>query len=249
MVGERYDLRFGSLQVGIVTHTGSDYPSQRGNIVYTPVVSRSLSDQMARLVKFLNLSRTSTARIDTESDQRVSEPQQAANAELATNYRDFIESEDWRLADASDCELPITCPIFHGDRAITWRWNCGSGYEVTQSDNEVTFHLSPDRGPGRTIRATMLAAALLGIVFLIFYVVTGLWLSSKMRHGNPLTAWIFPSGIFIVLAGLSFAGIVKLKLTRGIPLQVSRKRGVHHGRRLIAAAGETRSIWLERSSQ
>jgi hypothetical protein len=125
MGSERFDLYFGSLKVGVVTKTESDFPNLWGSISYDPALSTPPSPEAVRLSRFVALNKESTRLVDMEQDQDTSRAQTAVNGELEAGYMDYVESEEWRLVDARGRELPILCPIFRGDGEIVWRWNLG----------------------------------------------------------------------------------------------------------------------------
>jgi hypothetical protein len=127
MVGDRYHLYFGSLKVGVVTHTDSDFPNLWGDISYDLAVSEPQSEEAARFAKFVELNRESTRLVDLEDEQDTSREQQDVNAELEADYTDYVESEDWHLVDECGRELPILCPILRWSGEIVWRWNPSSG--------------------------------------------------------------------------------------------------------------------------
>jgi hypothetical protein len=134
MAGERYDLHFGSLKVGIITQTNSDFPNLWGDISYDPVVSKPQSEEAARIAKFLELNSESTRLVDLEDRQNTSPEQEVVNAELEANYKDYIESENWHLIDERGHELPILCPILRGASEIVWRWNPSGGKACRAED-------------------------------------------------------------------------------------------------------------------
>jgi hypothetical protein len=127
MDGDRFDLYFGSLKVGVVTQSNSDFPNLWGNIAYDPALVEPRSAELARFVKFVVLNRESTRLLDREHEHDTSREQEAVGAELAAHYMDFVESEDWHLIDNQGRLLPILCPILRGDGEIVWRWNPGEG--------------------------------------------------------------------------------------------------------------------------
>jgi hypothetical protein len=124
MNGERYELYFGSLKVGIVTQTDIDFPNLWGDIVYDSALSKPQAEDIARFVNFVALNRESTRLVDMDSEGDTSREQSAVNAELEA-YMDYVESEDWRLIDQRGRELPILCPILRASDEIVWRWNPG----------------------------------------------------------------------------------------------------------------------------
>jgi hypothetical protein len=126
MKGERYDLHFGSLRVGVVTQTDSDFPNLWGAIVYDAALVKPRAGKAARFAKFLALNRESTRLVDMEHEHDTSREQAAINAELE-GFADYIESQDWHLVDERGRELPILCPIFRGDGEIVWRWDPDRG--------------------------------------------------------------------------------------------------------------------------
>jgi hypothetical protein len=126
MNDKSYDLYFGSLKVGVVTQTDSDFPNFWGDIENDPALLEPQSDEAARFVRFLSIDRESIRLVDTEHEHDVSCELAAVNAELEA-YSDYIESEDWQLIDSRGRRLPILCPIFRQSGAIVWRWNRGAG--------------------------------------------------------------------------------------------------------------------------
>jgi hypothetical protein len=125
MDGDRFDLYFGPLKVGVVTRTDSDFPNLWGGITYDPALSEQRSPEVTRFVKFVALNRESIRLLDMEHEHDTSREQEAVNAELEAQYMDYVESEDWHLIDEQGRVLPILCPILRGDGEIVWRWNPG----------------------------------------------------------------------------------------------------------------------------
>jgi hypothetical protein len=125
MHGQRYDLVFGSLKVGVVIQTASDFPNLWGDIEYDPALAKSRSPEVARFVRFVTLNRESTRLVDIEDEQDVSRELAEVNAELE-GYTDYIESEDWYLIDADGRRFAIMCPILRGSGEIVWRWDLPS---------------------------------------------------------------------------------------------------------------------------
>ena len=123
MTSERYGLYFGSLKVGVVTKTDSDFPNLCGSITNDPALSKSPSPEAAGVARFVALNKESTRLVDMEHEQDTSREQAAVNAELETGYMEYVESEEWRLFYDRGRELPILCPIFRWDDDIVWRWN------------------------------------------------------------------------------------------------------------------------------
>ncbi len=123
MADQRYDLYFGSLKVGVVTQTDSDFPNLWGSITYEPTVLKRQSAETSRLARFVELNRESTRLADLEDQQEASREQEAVSAELEANFMDYVESEDWLLIDERGRELPILCPILRDPGEIVWRWN------------------------------------------------------------------------------------------------------------------------------
>lgn len=123
MDGERYDLYFGSLKVGVVTQADGDFPNLWGTIAYDPALSDPQSPEAVRLTRFISLNKESTRLMDLEDERDTSREQEAVNAELEADYAVYVESEEWRLIDGRRLELPILCPILREDGEIVWRWN------------------------------------------------------------------------------------------------------------------------------
>jgi hypothetical protein len=121
--GERYDLFFGSLKVGLVTQTGSDFPNVSGTIAYEPWLSSPQAPEAVRFARFVALNKESTRLVDMEHEVDTFREQAAINAELEAGFMDYVESEEWRLIDRSGRELPILCPVLHGDGDLVWRWD------------------------------------------------------------------------------------------------------------------------------
>jgi hypothetical protein len=121
MSGKRLDLVFGSIKVGVVTPTDSDFPNLWGDITYHPALANPQSPEAARIAKFVALNQESTRLVDMEHEQDVSRELAAVNAELE-GYQDYIESEDWYLIDADGRRHPILCPVLRGPGEIVWRW-------------------------------------------------------------------------------------------------------------------------------
>jgi hypothetical protein len=127
MDGDRFDLYFGSLKVGVVTQSDSDFPNLWGNIAYDPSLRVPQSAEIAHFVRFVVLNQESTRLLDMEHEQDTSREQGAVGAELEAYYKDYIESEQWYLIDEHGQRLPILCPILRGSSEIVWRWNPGGG--------------------------------------------------------------------------------------------------------------------------
>ncbi len=125
MVGKRYELYFGSLRVGVVTQTASDFPNLWGDLAYDRSVLERQSEEAARFCKFVELNHESTRLVDLEDKQDTSREQEAVSAELVAHYMDYVESEEWHLLDEGGRKLPILCPILNGSGEIVWRWNPG----------------------------------------------------------------------------------------------------------------------------
>jgi hypothetical protein len=117
MNGERYDLVFGSLKVGVVRQTDSDFPNLWGEIIYDPGLENAQSPKVRRFVQFVSLNRESTRLIDMEHEQDVSRELAAVNAELE-KYLDYIESEDWYLIAKDGRCVAIMAPILRGANEI-----------------------------------------------------------------------------------------------------------------------------------
>jgi hypothetical protein len=98
MGGNRFDLCFGSLKVGVVTQTDSDFPNLWGSLTYDPALANPQSAEVARLAKFVALNRESTRLVDMEYETDTSREQEVVNAELEAHYADYLESEDWHLS-------------------------------------------------------------------------------------------------------------------------------------------------------
>lgn len=123
MNGDRYELYFGPTKVGIVTETDSDFPNLWGDIVYDLAGLNPNTEQGARFLRFLELSRESTRLVDLQHERDTSREQAAVNEELEARYLDYVESEEWHLIDARGNRVPILCPILCGPGEIVWRWN------------------------------------------------------------------------------------------------------------------------------
>jgi hypothetical protein len=116
-----FDLSFGSLKVGEVTLTASDFPNLWGKIAYDSAHAEQQSPELARFNQFLELDRQSMKLIDVEHERDVSEELSAINAQLKS-YRDYIDSADWYLIDKRGRKLPILCPVLRDNGEIVWRW-------------------------------------------------------------------------------------------------------------------------------
>lgn len=125
MDGERFDLFFGPLRVGVVTQVDSDFPNLWGAVTYDPALSEPQSPEAARLARFVALNKESTRLLDMEHERDSSRERAAVDAQLEADYLDCVESEEWRLVDARGRDLPILCPILRGDGEIVWRWDPG----------------------------------------------------------------------------------------------------------------------------
>jgi hypothetical protein len=123
MADARYQLFFGTVKIGDVTETGSDFPNLWGDIVYDPALATPRSPEVARLINFIALNRESTRLLDMEHEHDVAQQQAQVNAQLEASYLDLIESEDWNLIDEHGRELPILGPILRGDNELVWRWD------------------------------------------------------------------------------------------------------------------------------
>jgi hypothetical protein len=123
MDSERYDLHFGSLKVGVVTTSDSDFPNLWGTVTFDPALSKPQAPEAARFARFVALNQESMRLVDTEHARDNSREQAVVNAELAAGYMGYVESEEWRLVDARGQELSILCPIFREAGEIVWRWN------------------------------------------------------------------------------------------------------------------------------
>ena len=122
-MSERYDLYFGSLKVGTVAHTDSDFPNLWGTITYEPWLSAPQTPEAIRFARFVALNKESTRLVDMEDQVDTSREQAAVNTELEAGFMDVVESEGWRLVDDCSRELPILCPILRGDGDLVWRWD------------------------------------------------------------------------------------------------------------------------------
>ena len=125
MDGQRYDLLFGKLKVGVVTQTKSDFPNLWGEIVYDRALDKPKSAILRRFVKFILLNRESTRLIDIEHEKDVSHELDAVNTELES-YKDIIESEDWYLQDERGRRVAILSPVLRGESELVWRWDLPS---------------------------------------------------------------------------------------------------------------------------
>jgi len=136
--GERYELYFGSLKVGVVTQKDSDFPSLWGTVAYEPWLSSPRSREEERLVRFFALSRESVRLLDMEHDVGTSPEREAVEAEIEARYMDFVESAEWRLVDPAGRELPILCPV-PGEDDLVWRWDFDRGniFGVRQADADA----------------------------------------------------------------------------------------------------------------
>jgi hypothetical protein len=125
--GERYDLYFGSLKLGVVTQSDSDFPNLWGTMAYEPWLSSPPSPEAVRLARFVALNKESTRLVDLEDQADTSREQAAVNAELEAGFMDYVESEDWWLVDRRCRKLAILCPILRGDGDLVWRWDPARG--------------------------------------------------------------------------------------------------------------------------
>ncbi len=123
MDGECYDLFFGSLKVGFVTRTDSDFPNLWGTVAYEPWVSQPHSPAEQRFAQFAALNKETTRLVDMGHEVDVSREQEAVSAELEAGFMDYVESEDWWLVDRHGRRLPILCPVLRGDSDLVWRWD------------------------------------------------------------------------------------------------------------------------------
>ena len=97
MSGERYDLHFGSLKVGVVTENDRDFPNLWGDIVYDAALADPQTDDLARLSKFVSLNRESTRLMDLEEKKptsrvrrRINAELKRINAELEAHYQEYV---------------------------------------------------------------------------------------------------------------------------------------------------------------
>jgi hypothetical protein len=124
--GDRLDLYFGTIKVGVVTGVAGDFPNLWGRLTCGPALKQSGCAAVARLVRFLALNRVSTRLADQEPGH-TSRVREAVDAELEARFADYAESEDWHMIDTQGRKRPILCPILRWDGEIVWRWNPGSG--------------------------------------------------------------------------------------------------------------------------
>ncbi len=139
---DQFDLFYGPTRVGVVILVDVnvpnlpgnilydieiDSPELTGNIIYDPSLSAPQSTAVARLSRYVDLARRSAHLLYKWDRSKPSPELDAMEAELAANYRDFIDSEDWHLVDRSGRELPIPRPSLQGDDEIVWSWNLGEG--------------------------------------------------------------------------------------------------------------------------
>jgi hypothetical protein len=122
--GERYELYFGSLKVGVVTETDSDFPNLWGTIAYEPWVCSPQSPEEGRLARYVALNKESTRLMDMGDAVDVACERAAINAELEAGYTDdYVLSVEWWLVDRGGQKVPILCPILRGDGDLVWRWD------------------------------------------------------------------------------------------------------------------------------
>jgi len=248
VAGEKYDLYFGATRVGVVTQSGPRFPYQCGAIEFESGFTTAITSEPSRIARLVAEGKAGTRTPDREhaaSDSRV--PTDIAG------YQQSAASLEWRLVDHGECALPIVCPLFNTDGTIAWRWNCSSGYSVTESNDQITFQPRMDRDPGRAARQTMFLAIVAGLVFLLLYFAAGTWIvyTQPTNWGanaevSFFAAWVFPSGFLVVCSVLSFAGALKLWRTCNIPLVVARSGAVAFGQRQLTRAGEARCVRLDR---
>ena len=127
MDGDRYDLYFGALKVGVVTRTDSDFPNLWGTIACELWLSSPRSREEERLVRYFALDRECNRLLEVEHEVDNFREQAAIIAEIEAEFMDVVESEEWRLVDGGGGELPILCPGFHDDGGLVWRWGSGRG--------------------------------------------------------------------------------------------------------------------------
>jgi hypothetical protein len=121
MQQNQYELYFGAMKIGVIDQIDSDFPNLWGKITYDPALSEPRSEAGARLLRFVALNQESIRLAELEKEQE-SEREKAVNDELAADFNDLIESEDWRLIDAHGQAHPILCPILRDSGEIVWRW-------------------------------------------------------------------------------------------------------------------------------
>lgn len=127
MDGERYELFLGSVKIGTVTQTDSDFPSLWGTLAREPWLSRPRSPDQERFARFVALNREITRLLDVEHQVDTSREQAALNAEMEAGFMEYVDSMEWRLVDLRGRELPILCPIFRDDDEVAWRWDPDRG--------------------------------------------------------------------------------------------------------------------------
>jgi hypothetical protein len=123
MESERYSLFFGYLKLGVVKQTDSDFPNLWGAVAYDSSLDHPQTPEAARLARFVALNKESIRLLDMEDEQDTSTERAVVDAELAKEYSDYVDSNEWRLVDDRGQERPILCPILRADDQIVWRWN------------------------------------------------------------------------------------------------------------------------------
>jgi hypothetical protein len=120
---ERYDLYFGSLKVGAVTETGSNWPSLWGTIEYEPWLPNPQTPEAVRFARFVSLNMESTRLMDIAGEVDNSRERAAVDGELKAGFMDYVESQEWWLVDRHGRKLPILCPILQDNGWMGWRWD------------------------------------------------------------------------------------------------------------------------------
>ena len=108
------------------------------------------------------------------------------------------------------------------DKASGRQKMLAAGYAVSRTNGMVRFVAHASRGPGRTARFASGILVILGVVSTGFWALAYLaW--SLLRPHDPgvdppeWVRWLFPGGLFLLLAGLAFAAAVKLWAHRNVP--------------------------------
>ena len=122
MDGDRYDLYFGSLKVGVVTRTDSDFPNLWGTIACEPWLSSPRSREEERLVRYFALDRECNRLLEVEHEVDNFREQAAIIAEIEAEFMDVVE---WRSGGWSTAAA-VSCPSCAPASTMTAAW-CGGG--------------------------------------------------------------------------------------------------------------------------
>lgn len=109
-----YRLFFRDLEIGTVQRTGGDFPWHWG--CFDPTFLPEDSDLTRRIAEYIQISAKKYPLIEAEDF----EPLHALEEQIAADFLDLIDTDDWRLIDGED-SWSITVPEFQEDQLIAWR--------------------------------------------------------------------------------------------------------------------------------